>query len=124
MNVRPEKLIVEMADKIPGLVASAIVHLEDGLSIAEVTRKDGVDPGAASVYLANIVKSNRKAIHSLVGDQVTDDILITTDEYRFLIKQTADRPYFLFVITEKDEWLGRARLIMQAYIVQMEEVLG
>ncbi|MEW6263983.1 MAG: hypothetical protein AB1641_12985 [Thermodesulfobacteriota bacterium] len=117
-------LIQEMAGHLPSLVATAVVHLEDGLSITGVSTREDVDAGAASAYLATIVQSNQKAIKALADGQVTDDILITTDQYYFLIRHSHTLPYFLFVMTQKDEWLGRARLIMADYNRRMEEILG
>ena len=124
MTNKATAVIHEMAAKLPSLVAAAAVHLEDGLSIAEISTRKEVDAGAASAYLAAIVQINMKTIKTLADDQVTDDILITTDQYYFLIRHSEGRPYFLFVMTEKDEWLGRARLVMQEYNRRMEEILG
>lgn len=124
MTDKATELLKEMAEQLPGLVVTAAVHLEDGLPIAEVTKKGDVDAGASSAYLATIVQSNLQAIKALAGDQVTDDILITTDQYYFLIRYSPGRPYFLFVMTMRDEWLGRARLIMKEFNQRMEAILG
>ena len=124
MTDKATELLNEMAEQLPGLVVTAAVHLEDGLPVAEVTKKSDVDAGASSAYLATIVQSNLQAIKALAGDQVTDDILITTDQYYFLIRYSPGRPYFLFVMTMRDEWLGRARLIMKEFNQRMEAILG
>ena len=124
MTDKATELLKEMADQLPGLVVTAAVHLEDGLPIAEVTTKSGVDAGASSAYLATIVQSNLQALKALAEDQVTDDILITTDQYYFLIRHSPGSPYFLFVMTLRDEWLGRARLIMKDFVQRMEAILG
>lgn len=115
MKTNPQKLIKKMADELPGLVASALVHLDDGLVIAEISKRNNFDASQASAYLASIVQSNLSAIKVLTDNQVTDDILITTDKNYFLIRHVHDQPFFLFVMTEKDEWLGRARLLMKQY---------
>ena len=124
MDDRATKLIREMANELPGLVASAVVHLEDGLSIAEVNKREDIDASAAAAYLASIVQSNLQALRVLADDQVTDDILITTDKNYYLIKHTQGKPYFIFAMTEKDEWLGRARLIMREYEKLVGEALA
>jgi predicted regulator of Ras-like GTPase activity (Roadblock/LC7/MglB family) len=110
-----ENLLKAMAHELPGVLAAAVVTVDDGLSIAEVARKKGIETAAASAYLASIVKSNSKAIGLLAGDEVTDDILITTSHYHFIIRHMPDQPFFIFVMTSKDEWLGKSRLLIKKF---------
>lgn len=114
-----QELIREMSNELPGVLAAAVVTVDDGLSIAEVTKKEGVETAAASAYLASIVKSNGKAIGLLADDEVTDDILITTSHYHFIIRHMPDQPFFIFVMTSKDEWLGKARLLIKKFEVEL-----
>lgn len=114
-----QELIRAMSDELPGVLAAAVVTVDDGLSIAEVTKKEGVETAAASAYLASIVKSNGKAIGLLADDEVTDDILITTSQYHFIIRHMPDQPFFIFVMTSKDEWLGKARLLIKKFEVEL-----
>ena len=114
-----QELIRAMSNELPGVLAAAVVTVDDGLSIAEVTKKEGVETAAASAYLASIVKSNGKAIGLLADDQVTDDILITTSQYHFIIRHMPDQPFFIFVMTSKDEWLGKARLLIKKFEVEL-----
>lgn len=108
-----------LSKELPGVLAVAVVTVEDGLSIAEVSRKEGIETAAASAYLASIVKSNGKAIGLLADDEVTDDILITTSRYHFIIRHTPDQPFFIFVMTSKDEWLGKARMLMKRFEMEL-----
>ena len=108
-----------MSNELPGVLAAAVVTVDDGLSIAEVTKKEGVETAAASAYLASIVKSNGKAIRLLADDEVTDDILITTSQYHFIIRHMPDQPFFIFVMTSKDEWLGKARMLIKKFEVEL-----
>ena len=110
-----QKLIDAMSKELPGVLAVAVVTVDDGLSIAEVTRKQGIETAAASAYLASVVKSNGKAIGLLADNEVTDDILITTTQYHFIIRHMPDQPFFTFVMTTKDEWLGKARMLMKKF---------
>ena len=108
-------MIKEMSSELPGVLAAAVVTVDDGLSIAEVTNKKGVETAAASAYLASIVKSNGKAIRLLADDEVTDDILITTSQYHFIIRHMPDQPFFIFMMTSKDQWLGKARMHIKKF---------
>jgi len=110
-----QNLVEEMANELPHILAVAVVTVDDGMSIAVTTKKDGLETAAASAYLASIVKSNSKAISLLADNEVVDDILITTDHYHFIIRHSPEQPYFLFLMTSKDEWLAKARGLIRKY---------
>jgi predicted regulator of Ras-like GTPase activity (Roadblock/LC7/MglB family) len=110
-----QNLIEQMAQELPGILAAAVVTVDDGMSIAAVSRRPEIETAAASAYLASIVKSNSKAIGLLADDQVTDDILITTDQYHFIIRHMADQPIFIFLMTTREEWLAKARMLIKKY---------
>ena len=110
-----QRLVEEMAQELPHILAVAVVTVDDGMSIAEATRQQGLETAAASAYLASIVKSNSKAINLLADNEVIDDILITTDQYHFIIRHMPDQPFFLFLMTSKDEWLAKARNVIKKY---------
>lgn len=115
-------ILANMSDAIPGVLTAAVVSIDDGLSIAEECRREGIDSAAASAYLASIVKSNYNAIKLLTGDQVTEDILVTTSDYYFIIRYLPAQPFFIFLMTTKDSWLGRIRMIMEEYDEQFQQV--
>ena len=108
-----QNVLNAMSSELPGVLAAAIVTVDDGLSIAEVSRKKGAETAAASAYLASIVKSNGKAIGLLADDEITDDILVTTTHYHFIIRHVVGQPYFIFLMTTKEEWLGKARMLIK-----------
>ncbi len=110
-----QKLVEEMAQELPHILAVAVVTVDDGMSIAEATRREGIETAAASAYLASIVKSNSKAINLLADSEVIDDILITTDQYHFIIRHMPDQPFFIFLMTSKKEWLAKARMLIKKY---------
>jgi predicted regulator of Ras-like GTPase activity (Roadblock/LC7/MglB family) len=116
-------ILENMADELPGFVASAVVLADDGLSVAKLSRDPSIDAETTSAYLGVIVKSNLKAIKLLAGDQVTDDILITTDQHYFLIRHIETKPCFLFLMAKRNEWLGRARLLMKKYEQEVIDAL-
>lgn len=117
-------VLKQMSQELPGFLLAAVVNRDDGLSIAELSLRPNVEAAAASAYLASIVKSNAKAIKLLGGAQLIDDILITTDQYHFIIREMPSLPFFLFVMTEKSEWLGRAKLLVRKYETRLMELLA
>lgn len=123
MPHRLKGILENMADDLPGFVASAVVLADDGLSVAKLSRDPSVDAETTSAYLGVIVKSNLKAIKLLAGEQVTDDILITTDKHYFLIRHIETKPCFLFLMAKRNEWLGRARLLMRKYEKEVIDAL-
>jgi len=113
--------LANMLEEIPGVLTAAVVAVSDGLSIVEGGSKDGPDTAAASAYLASIVKSNLNAINLLAGDQITEDILVTTNDYYFIIRHLPNQPFFIFLMTNKDSWLGKARVVMKEYDEQFQQ---
>ena len=113
-----QNLLDQMSKELPGILAAAVVTVEDGMSIAEVRRREDIETAAAAAYLASIVKSNAKAINLLADDEDVEDILITTRNYHFIIRHIDDQPFFIFVMTSKEEWLGKARLLIKKYEAQ------
>ncbi|KJR98977.1 MAG: hypothetical protein VR65_18030 [Desulfobulbaceae bacterium BRH_c16a] len=119
-----QNLIDQMSRELPGILAAAVVTVEDGMSIAEVRRRDDIETAAAAAYLASIVKSNAKAINLLADDEEVEDILITTRQYHFIIRHVDDQPFFIFVMTTKEEWLGKARMLIKKYESQLTGFAG
>ncbi len=114
-------LVERMSKELPGILAAAVVTVEDGMSIAAIRRRDDIETDAASAYLASIVRSNAKAIRLLADDEEVDDILVTTSHYHFIIRHIPEQPFFIFVMTTKEEWLGKARLLIKNYEVQFSQ---
>lgn len=119
-----QNLLDQMSKELPGILAAAVVTVEDGMSIAEVTRREGIETAAAAAYLASIVKSNTKALNLLADDEELDDILITTRQYHFIIRHIDGEPFFIFVMTTKEEWLGKARMLIKKYEKQFARFAG
>lgn len=113
-----QNLIDQMSIELPGLLAAAVVTVEDGMSIAEVSRREDVEPASVAAYLASVVKSNARAINLLADDEDIEDIVITTRHYNFIIRHTDNQPFFIFVMTTKEEWVGKARLLIKKYEAQ------
>lgn len=119
-----QQLITQLSGELPGILAAAVVTVEDGMSIAEVSRTDDIEPAVAAAYLASIVKSNAKAIDLLADDEVVDDILITTSKYHFIIRHVDGEPFFVFLMTTKEEWLGKARKLIKKYEKEFTKFSG
>lgn len=113
-----------MSGELPGILAAAVVTIDDGMSIAEASVRKDIETAAASAYLASIVKSNAKAIKLLADDEEIDDILVTTSNYHFIIRHQPNQPFFIFLMTSKETWLGKARILITKYEKQFAQFAG
>lgn len=116
-----QSLIERMSKELPGILAAAVVTVDDGMSIAAVRRREDIETDAASAYLASIVRSNAKAIRLLADNEEVEDILVTTSQYHFIIRHMPEQPFFIFVMTTKEEWLAKARILIRKYEVQFAQ---
>lgn len=119
-----QNLVEKMCGELPGVLAAAVVTVDDGMSIAEARSRGDIETAAASAYLASIVKSNAKAIRLLADEEEIDDILVTTSNYHFIIRHQPDQPFFIFLMTSKETWLGKARLLIGKYEKHFSQFAG
>ena len=123
MRKKLHTILEQLASELPGFQAAAVVTIDDGLSVAELSSDAGMDPAAAAAYLASIVKSNAKAIKLLDGKQHAEDILVTTDQSYYLIHNLPGQQLFIFLMTQRGEWMGKARMLIQDYEPQISSIL-
>lgn len=123
MRKKLQSILEQLANDLPGYQTAAVVAVDDGLSVAEFSSDSKMETAAAAAYLASIVKSNAKAINLLTGKQQTEDILVTTDQSYYLIRNLPGHPLFMFLMTERGEWMGKARMLIQEYEPQITAIL-
>ena len=116
-------LLERLEKELPGFLTAAVVNCDDGLSLAELSVQPEIEAGAAAAYLSSIVKSNRKAIKLLADNELTDDIIVSTEKYHFIIRDLSTMPFFLFVMTDRNEWLGRTKLVMQSFEAELTDIM-
>lgn len=108
-------LVKKMSQELPHLLAAGVVSLEDGFPLAEAENNVGIDTAAVSAYLTSVVKSNSNGIHLLGENHISDDILITTDQCHIIVRHGQGSPFFIFLVTGKEVWLAKARLLIKRY---------
>lgn len=100
---------------IPEFVSTDIVNIESGLSIGGGSIDPDFDASVASASFAEVVKSNTRALELLgLGDDTTEDILITTGRIYMLIRLLGQEYYQGLAITRRGN-LGLARAIMKKH---------
>lgn len=126
MITKIQEIVEKMSGELPGILGAAVVSINDGLSIAESSREQKIETAAASAYLASIVKANSKAINLLDDTEVIEDMIITTSQSHFVVRHVPGQPFFVFLMTGKGEWLGKARMAIRKYekdLARYEEFL-
>ncbi|MCI5167110.1 MAG: hypothetical protein D3903_13700 [Candidatus Electrothrix sp. GM3_4] len=116
-------LLERLKKELPGFLTAAVVNCDDGLTLTELSLKPEIEAGAAAAYLASIVKSNRKAIKLLANNEITDDIIVSTGQHHFIIRDLTNFPFFLFVMTDRNEWLGRTKMVMQSFETELLDIM-
>ena len=118
-----KSILKKMAEEMDGLIATAIIAIDDGLQIEQLGNRKNIIAKSASVYLAKVVKSNREALKLMGWDRQPEDILITTHNRYLIIRQLPGDTYFLYVMTARDEWIGRTRVQMAAFAEELATTL-
>jgi len=114
-----------MATRIPGFIATAVVFLDDGMSISKLCKDPELDPDAIAAYLSSVVNSHIKAarVLSIAGSQDTNDILITSGGRYFVIRFLSEQQVFFYVVTEENGRLGTIRGLLKKYEKHVEKTL-
>jgi predicted regulator of Ras-like GTPase activity (Roadblock/LC7/MglB family) len=109
---------------VPEFVSTDIVNIDSGLSIGGGTLDADFDASIASASYSEVVKSNRRALDLLgLGNDCTEDILISTEKVYILIRMLAGEYYHLVAIARKGN-LGLARAIMKKYEAPLLQAVG
>ena len=100
-----EKLLQEMIAKIEsdvsGVIATAAVDLESGMTLAAKSNKSEFDLTVASAYNSELVKQKLKIMRALNLKVNLEDMLLTlTDQYH-LIKLLPGGASFLYLAADR-----------------------
>jgi predicted regulator of Ras-like GTPase activity (Roadblock/LC7/MglB family) len=117
-------LLDRFRDEVPEFFSTDIVNIDSGLSIGGGTLDADFDASIASASYSEVVKSNRRALDLLgLGNDCTEDILISTEKVYILIRMLAGEYYHLVAIARKGN-LGLARAIMKKYEAPLLQAVG
>lgn len=100
-----EKLLQEMIAKIEGdvsgVIATAAVDLESGMTLAAKSNRGDFDLAVASAYNSELVKQKLKIMKALKLNVNLEDMLLTlTDQYH-LIKLLPGGMSFLYLAVDR-----------------------
>ncbi|UOQ53715.1 hypothetical protein [Hymenobacter cellulosivorans] len=119
---RANKVIQGLVQALPGLLAAAVVQTESGVTLAQHSTTDQLNPATAAAYNAEVVRQKQKAMSALqLTGETIDDILISLSTQLHLIKLSADGSQFIYLVANaQDTNLGLAREALRHSMEELE----
>lgn len=100
-----EKTLMETISRIEGdvngVIATAIVDLESGMTLASKTNRSDFDLTVASAYNSELVKQKMKIMHALNLKSNLEDMLLTLSDQLHLIKILPGGAAFLYLAADR-----------------------
>ena len=100
-----EKQLLEMVGKIEGdvngVIATAVVDLESGMTLAAKTNRSDFDLAVASAYNSELVKQKMKIMRALNLKSNLEDMLITLTDQIHLLKFLPGDTSFLYLAADR-----------------------
>ena len=103
------KVVQDVLNDLPGLVAVAVVDITSGMALASHSNSPALNPETAAAYNTEVVKQKQKAMSALklTGENI-EDILITLTNQFHLIK-LAGTKFIYLVVNSRETNLAIAR---------------
>jgi hypothetical protein len=100
-----EKTLLEAIEKIEGdvagVIATAAVDLESGMTLAAKTNRGDFDLAVASAYNSELVKQKVKIMRALNLKSSLEDMLLTLTDQIHLIKILPGSSSFLYLAADR-----------------------
>jgi len=116
-------VLVRSTENIPGLVASSVVDIETAEVLAGFTRREDFDIQSLSMAYSDLARFQMRAAESLLEDQRTSDILLTTDDFAVILRPVDGLMCLHIVVVERTKGVGLARKTMEAWEEEMTQVI-
>lgn len=118
VNNPASKVVQEILNDLPGLMAVAVVDVTSGMSLASHTNVPSINPDTAAAYNTEVVKQKQKAMQALkLQGESIEDILITLSNQIHLLKLTeAGNKFIYLVVNSRDTNLAIAREVLRSHV--------
>ncbi|WP_201985631.1 roadblock/LC7 domain-containing protein [Hymenobacter rubidus] len=115
------KVVQEVLNDLPGLVAIAVVDTTSGMALASHSNSPSINPETAAAYNTEVVKQKQKAMSALkLSGENIEDILITLTNQLHIIKLVNNGTKFIYlVVNSRDTNLAIAREVLRATANQL-----
>ncbi|GAB3660433.1 hypothetical protein GCM10027594_30830 [Hymenobacter agri] len=113
------KVVQEVLNDLPGLLAVAVVDINSGMALASHSNSPSLNPETAAAYNTEVVKQKQKAMSALklTGENI-EDILITLSNQLHLIK-LAGTKFIYLAVNARDTNLAIAREVLRSSAEQL-----
>ena len=113
------------AHEVPGLLSCSVVHRKEGTNIGSLNSEhaEGLDADAADAYFTEMLNRNKQTMSAMGFEDLTEDILLTTESAFYLTRVMEGTDYFWNVITSRRGNLGLTRALMRKYEAMVRESL-
>ena len=115
------KVVQDVLNDLPGLMAIAVVDITSGMALASHSNSPNLNPETAAAYNTEVVKQKQKAMSALklTGENI-EDILITLTNQLHLIKLAANGTKFIYlVVNSRETNLAIAREVLRGTAEQL-----
>ncbi|MBD2767548.1 hypothetical protein IC235_06550 [Hymenobacter sp. BT664] len=121
VNSPAGKVVQDILNDLPGLMAVAVVDATSGMSLASHSNTPSINPDTAAAYNTEVVKQKQKAMTALkLSNEVIEDILITLTTQIHLLKLASNGSKFIYlVVSSRDTNLAIARDVLRANAEQL-----
>ncbi|RTQ45888.1 hypothetical protein EJV47_23960 [Hymenobacter gummosus] len=111
------KIVQNVIDELPTLMAVAVVDVTSGMSLASHTNSPNINPDTAAAYNTEVVKQKQKAMSALkLTGETIEDILITLSNQLHLLKLNSSGTKFIYlVVNQRDTNLAIAREVLRSH---------
>jgi predicted regulator of Ras-like GTPase activity (Roadblock/LC7/MglB family) len=108
------KVVQDVLNDLPGLVAVAVVDITSGMALASHSNSPNINPETAAAYNTEVVKQKQKAMSALkLSGENIEDILITLTNQLHLIKLAGNKFIYL-VVNSRETNLAIAREVLRS----------
>jgi predicted regulator of Ras-like GTPase activity (Roadblock/LC7/MglB family) len=121
INSPAGKVVQDVMNDLPGLVAVAVVDITSGMALASHSNSPSINPETAAAYNTEVVKQKQKAMSALkLSGESIEDILITLTNQLHLIKLASNGTKFIYlVVNSRETNLAIAREVLRASADQL-----
>jgi predicted regulator of Ras-like GTPase activity (Roadblock/LC7/MglB family) len=120
-NTPAGKVVQDVLNDLPGLVAVAVVDVASGMALASHSNSPGINPETAAAYNTEVVRQKQKAMTALkLTGETIEDILITLTNQLHLLKLTpAGNKFIYLVVNSRETNLAIAREVLRSTADQL-----
>src|SRR5262245_3251669 len=93
--------IARIEADVSGVIATAVVDLESGMTLAAKTNRPDFDLTVASAYNSELVKQKLKIMQTLKLKATLEDMLLTLSDQFHLIKLLPSSAGFLYLAADR-----------------------